>query len=62
MNECRVAAGLAAARADRAGSPVLAVLTAELKALPDAPAPADLMRPLGRHFVGERYAPDALLG
>jgi hypothetical protein len=61
VTECRVAAGLAAARPDRAGSPVLSVLTAELKALPDTPV-TDLMRPLGRHFVEERYAPDAVLG
>jgi hypothetical protein len=62
VTECRVAVELAAARADRVGSPVLTALTTELKAQPDSPPPTDLMRPLDRHFVEERYAPDALLG
>lgn len=58
--ECRVAARMAAARPDRADSPVLAALIAELGASP-TPAPDELMRPVGRHFVEERYAPPGLL-
>jgi UDP-N-acetyl-alpha-D-muramoyl-L-alanyl-L-glutamate epimerase len=61
VTECRVAVALAAGRADRAGSPVLATLAGELGPLASGPAPEELMRPMGRHFVEERYAPDALL-
>lgn len=58
--ESRVAARLAAARPDRAGNAMLAALVAEAEPFAD-PDPADLMRPIGRHFVPERYAPGLLL-
>ena len=59
--ECRVAARLAADRADRRDSPVLAALVAESSGWPD-PDDAHLLRPIGRHFIPDRYAPDDLLG
>jgi hypothetical protein len=61
LNECRAAARLAAVRPDRAGSPVLDALVAELGSRPDEVSTEDLLRPIGRHFTEERYAPDDLL-
>jgi hypothetical protein len=58
--ESRVAARLAAERDDRRGNPVLAGLVKEAAHFHD-PAAAQLLRPIGRHFVPERYAPDLLL-
>jgi UDP-N-acetyl-alpha-D-muramoyl-L-alanyl-L-glutamate epimerase len=55
--ESRVAARLAAQRPDRKDNPILAALVDEAAAFAD-PTPDELMRPIGRHFVPERYAPD----
>jgi hypothetical protein len=51
--ECRTAAALAAARPDRAGSPVLAALTAGAGGGAD---PERYMAPMGPSHVPERYA------
>ncbi len=61
VGECRAAALLAAQRPDRAGTKLLQVLAAELDGLPQLSTPAELLRPLGRHFVPDAYAPDDLL-
>ena len=61
VGECRAAALLAAQRPDRAGSKLLQVLAAELDGLPQLSTPAELLRPLGRHFIPDAYAPDDLL-
>lgn len=58
--ECRVAARMAAARADRRGNAVLATLTAESARFPDVPA-GELLSTLSGHHIPDRYAPDALL-
>jgi len=58
--ESRVAARMAAARPDRQGNPILATLVSEAERFLD-PSVAELTRPIGRHFVPERYAPDLLL-
>ena len=59
VNECRAAALLAARRPDRAGTPLLTLLTAELPA--GAPDAARLLRPVGEHAIPEAYATDDLL-
>ena len=59
VGECRVALEMAAARPDRAGSPVLAQLRAELA--PPVAATASYFAPLGEHFIEAPYAPDDLL-
>jgi hypothetical protein len=54
VNECRAAAVLAARRPDRADSPLLAELAAEINARPDAPTAAEIeamQRPVGASFV-----------
>jgi UDP-N-acetyl-alpha-D-muramoyl-L-alanyl-L-glutamate epimerase len=61
VSESRVAARLAAARPDRLGDEQLAQLAKEAGTFDD-PTPDELRRPLGRHFIAERYAPGALLG
>jgi hypothetical protein len=61
VGECRAAALLAAQRPDRAGTKLLQVLAAELDVLPRLSTPAELLRPLGRHFIPDTYAPDDLL-
>ena len=61
VGECRAAALLAAQRPDRAGTKLLQVLAAELDGLPQLSTPAELLRPLGRHFIPDAYAPDDLL-
>ena len=53
VNECRAAVVLAARRPDRAASPLLAELAAEINARPDAPTPAEIeamQRPVGASF------------
>jgi hypothetical protein len=58
--ECRVAAALAAARPDRAGTPLLQALSAELP--PVTPSDVEtLLRPVGEHAIPDAYAPDDLL-
>jgi hypothetical protein len=52
--ESRVAARMAAERPDRRDNPLLAALVAEAATFAD-PSPEELMRPIGRHFVPERY-------
>jgi hypothetical protein len=61
VTECRVAARLAASRPDRADSVVLAELVKELGSRPGEATQEELSRPIGRHFVKDRYAPDDLL-
>jgi hypothetical protein len=61
VGECRAAALLAAQRPDRAGTKLLQVLAAELDGLPQLSTPAELLRPLGPHFIPRAYAPDDLL-
>jgi UDP-N-acetyl-alpha-D-muramoyl-L-alanyl-L-glutamate epimerase len=61
VGECRAAALLAAQRPDRAGTKLLQVLAAELDGLPQLSTPAELLRPLGPHFIPDAYAPDDLL-
>jgi UDP-N-acetyl-alpha-D-muramoyl-L-alanyl-L-glutamate epimerase len=60
VSESRVAARLAFQRPDRRANPVLATLVSEAEAFAD-PSPDELRRPLGRHFIPDRYAPDLLL-
>jgi hypothetical protein len=55
-----VAAALAAARPDRAGTPLLQALSAELP--PVTPSDVEtLLRPVGEHAIPDAYAPDDLL-
>jgi len=59
VNECRAAVVLAAARADRADTPLLRELAAEVSGRPDAPTAAEIeaMRhPVGASFVPAGYA------
>jgi UDP-N-acetyl-alpha-D-muramoyl-L-alanyl-L-glutamate epimerase len=59
VNECRAAVVLAAARADRADTPLLRELAAEVTGRPDAPTAAEIeaMRhPVGASFVPAGYA------
>ena len=59
--ECRAAAILAAARPDRADTPLLHTLADEARRA-GAPSPESLLRPIGEHFIPEAYASDDLLG
>ena len=59
--ECAAAVLLAAARPDRAGTPMLHTLAAELRERGVAPDVDALMVPIGRHHVPERYAVDAVV-
>jgi hypothetical protein len=62
VGESRAAVALAAARADRAATPVLAALVDRLgDRLPGPDAIADLLVPVGAHFVPDAYATDDLL-
>jgi hypothetical protein len=64
VNECRAAALLAARREDRVDGKLLQELAAEVAALPDAPSAAvsaDLLRPVGEHFVPVPFATEDLL-
>ncbi|MGH3261699.1 MAG: hypothetical protein ACRDNS_06870, partial [Trebonia sp.] len=63
VNECRAAALLAARRDDRADCKLLQELAAEVAALPDAPSvamSAELLRPIGEHFVPAVFATEDL--
>jgi hypothetical protein len=71
VDECRVAAVLTAARSDRATTPLVQALAAEVRAAdpalaaitgPGHPAAARLLRPGGPHAIPERYADGALVG
>jgi UDP-N-acetyl-alpha-D-muramoyl-L-alanyl-L-glutamate epimerase len=59
--ECRAAAALAAARADRRGAPLLSALLSELASCGPPPAADHLLQPIGTHFIPKRYAADDLL-
>jgi UDP-N-acetyl-alpha-D-muramoyl-L-alanyl-L-glutamate epimerase len=60
VGECRAAASLAAARPDRAGTPLLQTLAAELPPLTPSDVDA-LLRPVGEHAIPDAYATDDLL-
>jgi UDP-N-acetyl-alpha-D-muramoyl-L-alanyl-L-glutamate epimerase len=60
VGECRAAAVLAAARPDRAGTPLLQDLAAQFP--PPAPTTVQaLLRPAGEHWIPDAYAADDLL-
>jgi hypothetical protein len=61
VGECRAAAVLAAARPDRADTPLLHLLAAQLPASPPPPDAAGLLRPVGAHWIPDAYAADDLL-
>jgi hypothetical protein len=62
VDECRAAVALAAARPDRAGTPVLGALVARLgDRLPAPGAIEHLRRPRGAHHIPDAYATDDLL-
>ncbi|AZI59255.1 DUF2029 domain-containing protein [Nakamurella antarctica] len=61
IHECQVATRIAVSRPDRAGSPILQALVAEMGEGADEMAPDSLLSPVGRHFIPERYAPADLL-
>ncbi|HCU92273.1 MAG TPA: hypothetical protein DHU96_05855 [Actinobacteria bacterium] len=61
VGECRAAALLAAARPDRADTPLLHLLTAQLPAGPPPVDVAGLLRPVGEHWIPDAYAADDLL-
>jgi hypothetical protein len=54
VGECRAAVALAAARPDRAGTPLLRTLAAELPPLPPG-AVEELLRPAGEHAIPDAY-------
>jgi UDP-N-acetyl-alpha-D-muramoyl-L-alanyl-L-glutamate epimerase len=56
VQECQVATRLAAGRADRSGTAILHLLAKEIEEVP-LPAAADLLEPIGAHFVPADYAP-----
>ena len=59
ITECRAAVVLAARRADRAATPLLQELAAEITGRPDAPAEAEIAamrRPVGASFVPAEYS------
>ena len=58
VNECRAAVVLAAGRPDRARTPLLQKLAAEINGRPDAPAEAEIEAM--RHPVGASFVPAAL--
>jgi len=58
VNECRAAVVLAARRPDRAGSPLLQKLAAEINARPDAPTEIEIEAM--RHPVGASFVPAPL--
>jgi UDP-N-acetyl-alpha-D-muramoyl-L-alanyl-L-glutamate epimerase len=60
VTECRAAAVLAAARADRAGTALLHTLAAEFSP-PDPATIEALLRPVGEHWIPDAYAADDLL-
>lgn len=61
--ECRAAVRLAAVRPDRAGTKLLQTLAAELGcgSVGGASVPAELLRPIGDHFIPDDYLPDDYL-
>jgi UDP-N-acetyl-alpha-D-muramoyl-L-alanyl-L-glutamate epimerase len=61
VGECRAAALLAAQRPDRAGTGLLQQLALEVAGLPDLQDAAQLLLPVGEHFIPDSYAPEDLL-
>jgi UDP-N-acetyl-alpha-D-muramoyl-L-alanyl-L-glutamate epimerase len=61
VNECRAAVLLAAERPDRAGSPLLGQLAAEVRVLPGRPSTDGLLHPVGDTFIPPAYATKELL-
>jgi len=61
VGECRAAALLAAQRPDRAGTGLLQRLAVEVAGLPDLQDAAQLLLPVGEHFIPDSYAPEDLL-
>lgn len=61
IGECRAAALLAAQRPDRAGTRLLQTLVAELSTQPELSTAAELLRPMGGHFIPDAYATEDLL-
>lgn len=61
VHESRVAVRLAAARDDRRGSKILDALTLDTGTVIDDDLIAGLLRPVGHHFIPDRYAPADLL-
>jgi UDP-N-acetyl-alpha-D-muramoyl-L-alanyl-L-glutamate epimerase len=61
VGECRAAALLAAQRPDRATYGLLQELAVEVAVLPDLQDAAQLLLPVGEHFIPDSYAPEELL-
>jgi UDP-N-acetyl-alpha-D-muramoyl-L-alanyl-L-glutamate epimerase len=61
VGECRAALLLAARRPDRAGAKLVQQLAAEIAVLPPPPSRAELLAPMGPHFIPDAYAADDLL-
>ena len=61
VGECRAAVLLAAQRPDRATDGLLQQLAAEVAAQPDLTGAAQLLLPVGEHFIPDSYAPEDLL-
>jgi hypothetical protein len=61
VGECRAAALLAAQRPDRAAVGLLQQLAVEVADLPDLQDAAQLLLPVGEHFIPDSYAPEELL-
>jgi hypothetical protein len=61
VGECRAAVLLAAERPDRAGTGLLQQLAVEVAAQPDLQDAAQLLLPVGEHFIPDSYAPEDLL-
>lgn len=61
VGECRAAVLLAAQRPDRAGTGLLQQLAVEVAGLPDLQDAAQLLLPVGEHFIPDSYAPEDLL-
>lgn len=61
VGECRAAVLMAAQRIDRAGDGLLQRVAAEVSELPDLPAAAQLLLPVGEHFIPDAYATEDLL-
>jgi hypothetical protein len=59
--ECRAALALAAARPDRAGTRLLHQLAAGLPGQSGQPSAAELLAPIGDHFIPDAYAAEDLL-
>jgi len=61
VTECQAAVLLAATHNDRTANPTLGTLAGELRSRGIEPEVDALLRPIGTHFIPERYAVDDLL-